>query len=82
MRLSRFGEKRLLNACVCVCVRARVWLQLIVAVEREEIPRLKALYERGQVNNVQDLRLIDAKAIREKEPYCRVSDTCLCVNER
>ncbi|XP_073691002.1 L-2-hydroxyglutarate dehydrogenase, mitochondrial [Garra rufa] len=45
--------------------------KLIVAVEREEIPRLKALYERGQVNNVQDLRLIDAKAIREKEPYCR-----------
>ncbi|XP_050981896.1 L-2-hydroxyglutarate dehydrogenase, mitochondrial [Labeo rohita] len=45
--------------------------KLIVAVEREEIPRLKALYERGQVNNVPDLRLIDAKAIREKEPYCR-----------
>lgn len=45
--------------------------KLIVAVEREEIPRLKALYDRGQVNNVQDLRLIDAKAIREREPYCR-----------
>ncbi|XP_051773247.1 L-2-hydroxyglutarate dehydrogenase, mitochondrial [Ctenopharyngodon idella] len=45
--------------------------KLIVAVEREEIPRLKALYERGQKNNVRDLRLIDAKAIREKEPYCR-----------
>ncbi|XP_067241507.1 L-2-hydroxyglutarate dehydrogenase, mitochondrial [Chanodichthys erythropterus] len=45
--------------------------KLIVAVEREEIPRLKALYERGQKNNVRELRLIDAKAIREKEPYCR-----------
>ncbi|XP_051503329.1 L-2-hydroxyglutarate dehydrogenase, mitochondrial-like [Myxocyprinus asiaticus] len=45
--------------------------KLIVAVEREEIPRLKALYERGKKNKVQDLRLIDAKAIREKEPYCR-----------
>lgn len=45
--------------------------KLIVAVEKEEIPRLKALYERGQKNNVQDLQLIDAKAIREKEPYCR-----------
>lgn len=45
--------------------------KLIVAVDREEIPRLKALYERGQKNNVRDLRLIDAKAIREKEPYCR-----------
>ncbi|XDV50621.1 hypothetical protein PO909_019652 [Leuciscus waleckii] len=45
--------------------------KLIVAVEKEEIPRLKALYERGLKNNVQDLKLIDAKAIREKEPYCR-----------
>ncbi|XP_051507419.1 L-2-hydroxyglutarate dehydrogenase, mitochondrial-like isoform X1 [Myxocyprinus asiaticus] len=45
--------------------------KLIVAVEREEIPHLKALYERGQKNNVRDLRLVDAKGIREKEPYCR-----------
>lgn len=45
--------------------------KLIVAVNREEVPRLKALFERGQKNNVPDLNLIDAKAIREKEPYCR-----------
>lgn len=48
--------------------------QLIVAVEQEEIPRLKALYERGQKNNVRDLSIVDAKAIREREPYCRVRD--------
>lgn len=47
--------------------------QLIVAVEQEEIPRLKALYERGVKNNVRDLSVIDAKEIREREPYCRVS---------
>lgn len=46
--------------------------QLIVAVEQEEIPRLKALYERGMQNNVRDLSIIDAKEIREREPYCRV----------
>uniref|UniRef100_A0A8C9RBV6 L-2-hydroxyglutarate dehydrogenase, mitochondrial n=1 Tax=Scleropages formosus TaxID=113540 RepID=A0A8C9RBV6_SCLFO len=45
--------------------------KLIVAVEREEIPRLKALYERGLKNNVRDLRMIDTKGIREREPYCR-----------
>uniref|UniRef100_A0A8C6WT34 L-2-hydroxyglutarate dehydrogenase, mitochondrial n=1 Tax=Neogobius melanostomus TaxID=47308 RepID=A0A8C6WT34_9GOBI len=45
--------------------------KLIVAVEQEEIPRLKALYERGQKNNVRDLSIIDAKGIREREPYCR-----------
>ncbi|KAF3700905.1 L-2-hydroxyglutarate dehydrogenase, mitochondrial [Channa argus] len=45
--------------------------KLIVAVEQEEIPRLKALYERGLKNNVRDLSIIDAKGIREREPYCR-----------
>ncbi|MGH0184705.1 UNVERIFIED_CONTAM: hypothetical protein FKN15_015551 [Acipenser sinensis] len=54
--------------------------KLIVAVEQEEIPRLKALYERGLQNNVRDLRMIDAKEIREREPYCRVrSALCVCV---
>ena len=43
-----------------------------MAVEQEEIPRLKALYERGLQNNVPDLSIIDAKGIREREPYCRV----------
>uniref|UniRef100_A0ABM5FCA2 L-2-hydroxyglutarate dehydrogenase, mitochondrial n=1 Tax=Pogona vitticeps TaxID=103695 RepID=A0ABM5FCA2_9SAUR len=45
--------------------------KLIVAVEREEIPRLKALYERGLQNNVRGLKLITSKEIQEKEPYCR-----------
>ncbi|XP_013879020.1 L-2-hydroxyglutarate dehydrogenase, mitochondrial [Austrofundulus limnaeus] len=45
--------------------------KLIVAVEQEEIPRLKALYDRGMKNNVRDLSIVDAKGIREREPYCR-----------
>ncbi|XP_022426320.2 L-2-hydroxyglutarate dehydrogenase, mitochondrial isoform X3 [Delphinapterus leucas] len=45
--------------------------KLIVAVEQEEIPRLKALYERGLQNGVQDLRLIQQEDIKKKEPYCR-----------
>lgn len=53
-------------------IRVSPHLQLIVAVEQEEIPRLKALYERGMQNNVRDLSIIDAKEIREREPYCRV----------
>ncbi|KAM6912202.1 L-2-hydroxyglutarate dehydrogenase, mitochondrial, partial [Xenentodon cancila] len=45
--------------------------KLIVAVEQEEIPRLKALYKRGMKNNVRDLSVVDARGIREREPYCR-----------
>ncbi|XP_077123452.1 L-2-hydroxyglutarate dehydrogenase, mitochondrial isoform X2 [Ranitomeya variabilis] len=45
--------------------------KLIVAVRHQEIPRLQALYERGLQNSVPGLRIIDAKGIREKEPYCK-----------
>ncbi|XP_029899895.1 L-2-hydroxyglutarate dehydrogenase, mitochondrial [Myripristis murdjan] len=45
--------------------------KLIVALEQEEVPRLKALYERGLQNKVRDLSIVDAKGIREREPYCR-----------
>ncbi|KAH0620216.1 hypothetical protein JD844_020263 [Phrynosoma platyrhinos] len=45
--------------------------KLIVAVEQEEIPRLKALYKRGLQNNVRGLKLINSKEIQAKEPYCR-----------
>lgn len=45
--------------------------KLIVAVEQEEVPRLKALFERGQKNNVRNLSIVDSKGIREREPYCR-----------
>lgn len=45
--------------------------KLIVAVEQEEIPRLRALYERGVKNDVRDLSIVDAKGIREREPFCR-----------
>ncbi|POI22190.1 hypothetical protein CIB84_014063, partial [Bambusicola thoracicus] len=47
------------------------FLKLIVAVEQDEIPRLKALYERGLQNNVRGLKLIGAKEIQAKEPFCR-----------
>lgn len=62
------------HCVVSVSVLISVFLcwQLIVAVEQEEIPRLKALYERGMQNNVRDLSIVDAKGIREREPYCRV----------
>uniref|UniRef100_A0A8D0GEL6 L-2-hydroxyglutarate dehydrogenase, mitochondrial n=1 Tax=Sphenodon punctatus TaxID=8508 RepID=A0A8D0GEL6_SPHPU len=45
--------------------------KLIIAVEQEEIPRLKALYERGLQNSVRGLKLIGPKEIKAKEPFCR-----------
>lgn len=45
--------------------------KLIVAVTKEEVPRLDALYERGLQNYVKDLELIGPEKIREIEPSCR-----------
>lgn len=59
-------------ASLLILISVFLRLQLIVAVEQEEIPRLQALYERGMKNNVRDLSIVDAKGIREREPFCRV----------
>jgi len=45
--------------------------KLIVATEESELGRLNDLWDRGQKNGVEGLELLDAKAIQEREPYCR-----------
>ncbi|XP_019864272.1 PREDICTED: L-2-hydroxyglutarate dehydrogenase, mitochondrial-like [Amphimedon queenslandica] len=45
--------------------------KVIVAVNENEIPRLKNLYERGLTNGVRDLKLIGPKELRQIEPYCK-----------
>ena len=49
-------------------------VQLIVAVENEEVPRLQSLYDRGRENGVADLRLLDSTQLRDIEPHCRVRE--------
>lgn len=65
--------------CFAHCCSFFHFPKLIVAVEQDEIPRLKALYERGLQNNVPGLKLIGAKEIQEKEPFCRVRLVILLV---
>ncbi len=45
--------------------------KLIVATEENEIPRLMDLFERGKQNDVENLELLDAAQINEREPHCR-----------
>ena len=45
--------------------------KLIVATEDSEIPLLMQLYARGQQNGVENIELLDAPAIAEREPHCR-----------
>lgn len=44
--------------------------KLIVATEESEFDRLQELYVRGQRNGLDDLELLDAKQIEDREPYC------------
>lgn len=45
--------------------------KLIVATEKEELPRLQALFERGQQNGIPGIRLLAPEEITEYEPHCR-----------
>jgi L-2-hydroxyglutarate oxidase LhgO len=45
--------------------------KLIVATEESELGRLQDLWERGHQNGIEGLELLDADAIREREPACR-----------
>jgi len=45
--------------------------KLIVATEESELGRLDDLWVRGQQNGIENLEMLDAAAIREREPHCR-----------
>jgi len=52
---------------VCMCI------QLIVAVNAEQVGRLDNLHDRGIKNEVPDLRVVGPDEIRDIEPNCVVS---------
>jgi L-2-hydroxyglutarate oxidase LhgO/3-mercaptopyruvate sulfurtransferase SseA len=45
--------------------------KLIVATEESELGRLDDLMERGRTNGVEDLEMLNAEQIREREPHAR-----------
>ena len=67
--LSLLGVKIKTN----ICQHLSLLLQIIVAVEKKELPQLEKLYQRGLENGVKDLKILDSKQIKEVEPYCEVS---------
>ena len=46
-----------------------------MAVNDDEVQRLRALYVRALSNNVEDIRLISGDELRTIEPHCRVIET-------
>ena len=64
------GRRKLWAYCDSKKIEYRPVGKLIVALTEEELPRLNDLWERGIANGIEGLELLDAAAIRAREPNC------------
>lgn len=62
------GRKLLYEICQQNNIPHKKIGKLIVASEKEEIPALEELFQRGKGNGVENLRLIDAADLKKMEP--------------
>ena len=68
-RLAVRGIRQMIEFCETHAIPHEVCGKVVVATSEEEIPRLKALYERGQQNGLRDLRMLSGAELREIEPH-------------
>lgn len=69
-RLCVEGAKAMIAFCREHGIPHEVCGKVIVATFREELPRLQALFERGQANGICGVRLIEREELRDIEPHC------------
>jgi L-2-hydroxyglutarate oxidase LhgO len=70
-RLCVEGARRLKQFCDTHGIAWEGCGKVIVATEESELPRLQALYERGQQNGLSGLKLLSGAEVRDHEPHCR-----------
>jgi L-2-hydroxyglutarate oxidase len=68
-RMAVRGIQQMVEFCQCHSVAHEVCGKIVVATSQEEVPRLHALYERGQQNGLTGLRLLTVEELREIEPH-------------
>ena len=68
-RLSVKGIQEMVAFCRDNGVSHEICGKLVVAVDETEMPRLRALHERGQKNGLQGLRWLGRDQMREIEPH-------------
>ncbi len=69
-RNCREGKKAMELFCAEEGIDFDICGKVIVATEHYEVPRLDAIFERGQANGVQ-CEIIGPEKLRELEPHCR-----------
>lgn len=65
------GRRSLWEYCDAKHIEYRNVGKLIVATEERELPLLDDLYKRGLQNGIENLEVIDAAGIEQREPHCR-----------
>ncbi len=68
-RLAVTGIRQMVEFCQANGVAHEVCGKLVVAADENEVPRLRALMERGTANGVEGLRLLEPEQMREIEPH-------------
>jgi len=68
-RMAVDGIRRMTAFCQQHGVPYELCGKTVVATEPEEIPWLRALFERGKANGLEGLELLNAERIREYEPH-------------
>jgi L-2-hydroxyglutarate oxidase LhgO len=68
-RLAVQGIRRMVDFCSQHDVPYELCGKIVVATEKEEIPRLASLFERGTANGLQGLQMLGPNQIREYEPH-------------
>jgi len=68
-RLAVRGILQMIEFCRTHSIPYEVCGKVVVAVNDGELPRLKALFERGTANGLQGLRMLSGEELREIEPH-------------
>lgn len=64
------GRRELVAFAKQYGVKHDVCGKLIVATDKEELPRLEKIWNHGQANGIEDMTRVDAAQIKEIEPFC------------
>lgn len=64
------GRRELVAFCKEHKVAHDVCGKIIVATDKEELPRLEKIFNTGQANGIEDMEMIGPDRIREIEPHC------------
>lgn len=74
------GARQLYEFCALHAVPHRRCGKLVVAYDESEIDALEQLRQKGMANGVEGLQIIDASAVRAREPYIRAAGALISPN--